>query len=149
MAGRRSCSLTRRTSWTTNPLIASYIVKVSKLLGRRLGLWLWLSTQNLRDFPGDAEKMLSMFEWWLCLQLGHGELREMERFRQLSTAERNLLLSVRKSPGRYTEGVILADTVQARFRNVPPALCLALAQTRKRGEEPPSARDGRAGLWRA
>ncbi len=116
---------------TTNPLISSYIVKVSKLLGRRLGLWLWLATQNLRDFPGDAEKMLSMFEWWLCLQLGQGELRELERFRQLSAAERNLLLSVRKSPGNYTEGVILSDTVQARFRNVPPAMCLALAQTEK------------------
>ncbi len=116
---------------TTNPLISSYIVKVSKLLGRRLGLWLWLATQNLRDFPGDAEKMLSMFEWWLCLQLGQGELREMERFRQLSVAERTLLLSVRKSQGNYTEGVILADTVRARFRNVLPALCLALAQTEK------------------
>ena len=116
---------------TCNPLLASYMVKISKLLGRRLGLWLWMATQNMKDFCGEAEKMLSMFEWWLCLYVGKGELEELERFRNLTPDERNLLLSTRKVPGCYTEGVLLSDTVQGLFRNVPPALCLALAQTEK------------------
>ncbi len=116
---------------TGNPLLASYLVKISKLLGRRLGLWLWMATQNMKDFQGEAEKMLAMFEWWLCLCVGEGELRELERFRHLEEDERGMLLGARKAPGKYTEGVLLADTVRARFRNVPPALCLALAQTEK------------------
>ncbi len=116
---------------TGNPLLASYVVKVSKLLGRRLGLWLWMATQNMKDFCGEAEKMLSMFEWWLCLHTGKGELEELERFRRLTPDERDMLQSTRKVPGCYTEGVLLSDTVQGLFRSVPPALCLALAQTEK------------------
>ena len=116
---------------TGNPLLASYIVKISKLLGRRLGLWLWMATQNIGDFRDDAEKMLAMFEWWLCLHIGKGELREMERFRALDEEQRLMLLDTRKAPGLYTEGVLLSDSVQGRVRNVPPALCLALAQTEK------------------
>ena len=116
---------------TGNPLLAGYVVKVSKLLGRRLGLWLWMATQNMKDFCGEAEKMLSMFEWWLCLHPGKGELEELERFRRLTPQERDMLLSTRKVPGCYTEGVLLSDTVQGLFRSVPPALCLALAQTEK------------------
>ena len=42
-----------------------------------------------------------------------------------------MLLSARKEPGLYTEGVVLADTVEALFRSVPPPLYLALAMTEK------------------
>ena len=41
------------------------------------------------------------------------------------------MLSTRKEPGKYTEGVVLADSLTALFRNVPPPLSLALAMTEK------------------
>ena len=42
-----------------------------------------------------------------------------------------LLASARKEPGKYVEGVVLSDDFQSLFRNVPPALSLALANTEK------------------
>ena len=40
-------------------------------------------------------------------------------------------LLARKEPGKYVEGVVLSDKLEALFRNVPPALTLALAMTEK------------------
>lgn len=116
---------------TTDKLLASYLVVVSKLLGRRMGLWLWQATQNMKDYPDDAEKMLAMFEWWMCLFVDQGELANIERFRKLTPDQRTMLLSTTKAPRKYTEGVIMSDTVQGLFRIVPPGLCLALGQSEK------------------
>ena len=116
---------------TTDKLLASYLVVVSKLLGRRMGLWLWQATQNMKDYPDDAEKMLAMFEWWMCLFVDQGELANIERFKKLTPDQRTMLLSTTKAPRKYTEGVILSDTVQGLFRIVPPGLCLALGQSEK------------------
>ncbi len=41
------------------------------------------------------------------------------------------MLSARKEPGKYVEGVVLADNLEALFRSVPPPLSLALAMTEK------------------
>lgn len=116
---------------TTDKLLAAYLVVLSKLLGRRMGLWLWQATQNMKDYPDDAEKMLAMFEWWVCLYVGQGELSNIERFRALTPDQRTMLLSSTKAPRRYTEGVVMSDTVQGLFRIVPPGLCLALGQSEK------------------
>ncbi len=116
---------------TTNPLISTYLVQIAKLLGRRLGLWFWMATQNMRDFAADAEKMLAMFEWWLCLHMGKSELAELQRFRRLSPAQQTMIEDTRKYPGTYTEGVLLSDRLHGLLRNVPPPLCLALAQSEK------------------
>ncbi|MCP5024592.1 MAG: conjugative transfer ATPase, partial [bacterium] len=35
---------------TTNPLLARYVVKITKMW-RKLGAWFWIATQNLEDFP--------------------------------------------------------------------------------------------------
>ena len=51
---------------TTNPLLARYVVKITKMW-RKLGAWFWIATQNLEDFPDASRKMLNMMEWWLCL----------------------------------------------------------------------------------
>lgn len=116
---------------TTDKLLAAYLVVLSKLLGRRMGLWLWQATQNMKDYPDDAEKMLAMFEWWLCLFVDQGELANIERFRALTPDQKTMLLSTTKAPRRYTEGVVMSDTVQGLFRVVPPGLCLALGQSEK------------------
>ncbi len=116
---------------TTDKLLASYLVVVSKLLGRRMGLWLWQATQNMKDYPDDAEKMLSMFEWWMCLFVDQSELTNIERFKKLTPDQRTMMLSTTKQPRKYTEGVIMSDNVQGLFRMVPPGLCLALGQSEK------------------
>ena len=116
---------------TTNPLTAAYKVLIAKLSGRRNGFWIWDATQNLEDYPDDAKKMLSMFEWWICLYVGKSEMEDLKRFRALSKDEESMVLSARKQSGKYTEGCVLSDSVVGHFRNVPPALCLALGQTEK------------------
>lgn len=116
---------------TTDKLLAAYLVVVSKLLGRRMGLWLWQATQNMKDYPDDAEKMLAMFEWWMCLFVDQGELSNIERFKALTPDQKTMLLSTTKAPRKYTEGVVMSDTVQGLFRVVPPGLCLALGQSEK------------------
>ncbi len=106
------------------------MVKITKMW-RKLGTWFWIATQNLEDFPDQAKKMLNMMEWWLCLVMPKEEVEQIARFKDLTADQRTLLLSARKEPGKYTEGVVLADKVQALFRNVPPPLALALAMTEK------------------
>ncbi len=115
---------------TTNPLLARYVVKITKMW-RKLGAWFWIATQNLEDFPDASRKMLNMMEWWLCLVMPKEEVEQIARFKDLNDEQRNLLLSARKEPGKYVEGVVLADKVEALFRNVPPALSLTLAMTEK------------------
>lgn len=115
---------------TTNPLLARYVVKITKMW-RKLGAWFWIATQNLEDFPDASRKMLNMMEWWLCLVMPKEEVEQIARFKELSDEQRSLLLSARKEPGKYVEGVVLADNLEALFRNVPPPLSLALAMTEK------------------
>jgi conjugative transfer ATPase len=115
---------------TTNPLLARYVVKTTKMW-RKLGAWFWIATQNLEDFPDASRKMLNMMEWWLCLVMPKEEVEQIARFKDLTDEQRSLLLSARKEPGKYVEGVVLADNLEALFRNVPPPLSLALAMTEK------------------
>ena len=42
-----------------------------------------------------------------------------------------MILSARKSPGKYTEGTVMSGYLLNLFRSVPPAIALALAQTEK------------------
>ncbi|MEW8227225.1 MAG: hypothetical protein AB2748_15875, partial [Candidatus Thiodiazotropha endolucinida] len=76
-------------------------------------------------------KMLNMMEWWLCLVMPKEEVEQIARFKDLTDVQRSLLLSARKEPGKYVEGVVLSDNMEALFRNVPPPLSLALAMTEK------------------
>jgi conjugative transfer ATPase len=115
---------------TTNPLLAPYLVKIVKMW-RKLGAWLWSATQNLEDYPGSAKKVLNMVEWWVCLVMPKEEVDEIARFRKINDAQRNLLLSASKSPGKYTEGVVMSENLETLFRCVPPSLMLALAMTEK------------------
>jgi hypothetical protein len=115
---------------TKNPLTAVSITKCSKM-SRKIGLWLWLATQNVEDFPNEARKMLSMIEFWICLGMSEVELKEVERFKVLTEVERQLFRSVRKSAKQYVEGVLLCQRFKGLFRNIPPRQALALAMTEK------------------
>ena len=113
---------------TKNPLLAPYVVKITKMW-RKLGAWFWLATQNIDDLPRAAEPMLNMIEWWVCLSMPPDEVEKIARFRELSPAQKALMLSARKEAGKFTEGVILSKSMEVLFRAVPPSLFLALAQT--------------------
>ncbi|MFT3803458.1 MAG: conjugative transfer ATPase [Burkholderiaceae bacterium] len=113
---------------TKNPLLAPYIVKITKMW-RKLGAWFWLATQNLDDLPKAAEAMLNMIEWWICLSMPPDEVEKIARFRELTPAQKALMLSARKETGKFSEGVILSRSMELLFRAVPPSLHLALAQT--------------------
>ncbi|MFZ4823958.1 conjugative transfer ATPase [Pseudomonas putida] len=113
---------------TKNPLLAPYVVKITKMW-RKLGAWFWLATQNLDDLPTAAEPMLNMMEWWLCLGMPPDEVEKIAKFRELTPAQKALMLSARKEAGKFTEGVILSRSMELLFRAVPPSLYLALAQT--------------------
>lgn len=115
---------------TTNPLLSPYVIKIVKMW-RKLGAWFWIATQSLEDFPDASRKMLSMLEWWLCLVMPKDEVEQISRFKELNPEQKALLLAAKKSPGQYTEGVALTDDLAVLFRNVPPALALALAMTEK------------------
>lgn len=111
-------------------LLAPFLVKIVKMW-RKLGCWLWLATQNMEDFPNVAKKLLGMFEWWFAMVCPKEQIDQIARFKDLSDEQKSMLLAANKEPGKYTEGVVMADKVQALFRNVPPPLALALAMTEK------------------
>ena len=76
---------------TTNPLLARYVVKITKMW-RKLGAWYWAATQNLEDFPDASKRMLNMMEWWLCLVMPKEEVDQIARFKELNEEKKRMLL---------------------------------------------------------
>ncbi len=113
-----------------NPLISPYINRISAMW-RTFGAWLWIATQSIRQFPDSAKELLNQPEWWYCLSMDEDEIAQIERFKSLSDPQRDLLRQARKAPGQYTEGTLISPRLITLFRNVPPALALALSQTEK------------------
>jgi conjugative transfer ATPase len=113
-----------------NPLLAPYAVKITKMW-RKLGTWFWFATQNVADLPDEASKILKMLEWWILLTMGRGDLNDLMRFVDITPERQAVILSARKEPGKYTEGVLFTDTIECLFRSVPPSITLALAMTEK------------------
>ena len=113
---------------TTNELLGPKVAKGTKMW-RKLSLWFWMATQNLKDFPGSMSRVLSMCEFWMLLTMDKSETEEVTRFRALTPEQRAMMESATKEPAKYTEGVLINATGQWLFRNVPPSLPLALAQT--------------------
>lgn len=114
--------------FTKLPLLASIQTRIAKM-GRKLGVWLWVATQNVKDFADEASKMLSLIETWICLAVPKQEIEEIKRFKPLSKEQEAMLLSARKEPKKYTEGVLLSPKLQGLFVNVPPRPYLAMAAT--------------------
>ncbi|QRF90611.1 conjugative transfer ATPase [Alcaligenes faecalis] len=113
---------------TTNELLGPKIAKGTKMW-RKFNTWFWLATQNLKDFPDSMERVLSMCEYWMLLTMDKAEIEEVVRFRSLTNEQRAMMESAQKEPPKYTEGVLISATGQMLFRNVPPALPIALAMT--------------------
>lgn len=113
---------------TTSDLLGPKLAKATKMW-RKLGIWLWLATQNMKDFPDSMSRVLSMCEWWLMLTMDKSEIEEVARFRSLTKEQRAMMESAVKEPPKYTEGVTLSAAFSGLFRNVPPPLSIALAMT--------------------
>ena len=114
--------------FTSIPLLANIQTRVAKT-GRKLGLWLGVATQNMKDFPDGAKRMLAQLEHWICLHVPPTEIDQIEEYKVLTPEQRSLLLSTRKEMGKYTEGVIFSPLLNALFRNTPPRIYLSLAAT--------------------
>jgi hypothetical protein len=112
------------------PLLAAIQTREAKM-ARKLGIWLWLLTQNLDDFADESRKILSMLETFICLATSPEEIDKLALFKPLSIEEKALLSSARKVKGQYTEGVILHPKLNALFRHIPPREYLMLAATDK------------------
>jgi len=57
------------------------------------------------------------------------EVEKIARFRELTPAQKTIMLSARKENAKLTEGIVLAKRIEMLFRVAPPSLCLALAMT--------------------
>lgn len=113
---------------STNELLGPKVAKGTKMW-RKLNIWFWLATQNMMDFPDSMSRVLSMCEWWMLLTMDKSEIEQVARFRSLTPEQRQLIESATKEPPKYTEGVLISAIGQWLFRNVPPALPIALAMT--------------------
>jgi len=111
-----------------NPLVGPYLNSISAMW-RTFGGWLWLATQNLHQFPDTAKQLLNQPEWWILLSTDEDEVNQIARFKSLTDEQQILLKAARKEFGKYTEGVVMSKQLLSLFRNVPPGLALALAQT--------------------
>ncbi|MEX0634923.1 hypothetical protein M8494_36320 [Serratia ureilytica] len=104
---------------TVNPLLAPYMTKIVKMW-RKLGAWLWLATQNLKDFPNIAEKMLNMAEWWVCLTMPPEEVNDIARFKALTEEQRRCYCQPASCPAvipkawccRKTRGAVPCGTAE-------------------------------------
>lgn len=113
---------------TRNALLGPKIAKGTKMW-RKLGIWFWLITQNMADFPDSMSRVLSMCEVWDLLTMEKSEIEEVARFKSLTREQRLMIESAKKEPGKFTEGVLLSARKQVLYRNVPPPLAMALAMT--------------------
>lgn len=113
-----------------NPLVSPYLARIVATW-RTYGAWLWIATQNLRQFPDAAKELLDQPEWWTLLAVDRDEVEQISRFRSITPEQQAMILSARKEPGRYTEGVVISNGLLNLFRNIPPSIALALAQTEK------------------
>ena len=112
------------------PRLIILFIKVVKTF-RKLGVWPLLGTQNFEDCSGEAKKMLSMIEWFYCMTCPREQAELVSDFKDLTEEQKSLVVSAQKESGHYTEGVVISKKITALFRNVPPPIALALAQTEK------------------
>ncbi|WP_063664925.1 conjugative transfer ATPase [Aliivibrio fischeri] len=113
---------------TKNDLTALYIVKVVKLW-RKLNGFAWFATQNLDDFPKEAEKMLSMIEWIMMLVPKPKEIKHLCKYKTISDEQISMAKSAKKLDKCYTEGVLFGEIFNALFRLVQPSEMLGMAGT--------------------
>lgn len=111
---------------TSNEMLSKLIVKQVKT-ARKLGTWPFYATQNLADFSGESEKLLSQIEWYYCLNIGESETQQIAKYKTLDNEKKKMMVSTRKIGGVYTEGVVISNKNEYLFRSVLPSLVLVMS----------------------
>lgn len=97
-------------------------------IARKLGLWIWLATQNVGDFSGNAcAKGLSIIENWVFLNTSQQELTQAKKFIQISDKATSQILGLTKASGLFTEGYLMGKQHEGIFRSIPPREILTMA----------------------
>lgn len=113
---------------TKKTITAASVVQCAKM-SRKVNLWIWLATQNVKDFPDDAKKIVSMMEYLFILYCDVKEREDILRFRELTVGQQQMVGSLKKEKGKYMENVLICNLGSYLFRNIPPREVLALAGT--------------------
>ena len=103
--------------------------RTSIKMGRKNGLWIWDSTQNIKDYPKEALDILNSMEWLIVLKLPKAEINRLKEIREVSDEEVMMIENLTTKKGKFVEGVVLSNKIRGAFRSIPPAWYLALGQT--------------------
>lgn len=117
--------------YSTKELLAPFMATAVKLM-RKLGIKALYATQNIEDFKYGSEKILKLVEWWIALNLEAPEIEELNSFRPLTAAQKEMMYSCTKQPRCYTEGVVMGNRQKVGellVRFVPPSEILAYSMT--------------------
>lgn len=128
-SGRDTVCLTDEAHLVLKDVMLLQILLKATKMWRKIGVWLWLATQNFQDFSADAQRMLSILEWWFIMWMEEDELIKVAQFKGMSEEETDMLRRIRKARGRYVEALVKGASGSSILRMVPPALSIALAQT--------------------
>jgi conjugative transfer ATPase len=113
---------------TKDEMLSRLLVQQVKT-SRKLGCWPIFATQNVDDMSGEAAKLLSMIEWFFCLNMKISEVEKIAKYRELTPEQIKLITSTRKQKFAYTEGVVVSFKNEYLIRAVPPSLYLVVAMT--------------------
>ncbi|QFT13411.1 conjugative transfer ATPase [Vibrio sp. THAF190c] len=113
-----------------NQVLGKILTRVVKT-ARKLGHNPFFATQDCDDLKGESAKILNNIEWFYCLNFRQKEARKIQELCSLSDEDVHLMVNTRKQDKAYTEGVVISPHHRIMFRNTPPSLILAQAQTDK------------------
>lgn len=113
---------------TNNAMTAASVVQCAKM-SRKLGLWIWLATQNVKDFPDEAKKIVSMMEYLFVLWCDVKERKDILSFRELTQEQQQMIATLKKESGKFMENALICNRGSYLFRNIPPREILAIAGT--------------------
>lgn len=95
-----------------NTYLAKTLAYIAKI-GRKMRLCLWLATTSLETLTTESNNLLSLIETWACLSMSPANMEEMERFKSLTTLQRDLLFSLKMKQNRYTECALFNSKQQS------------------------------------
>ncbi|WP_440993551.1 conjugative transfer ATPase [Cysteiniphilum litorale] len=111
---------------TTNRVTAAPLVQCAKM-ARKIGLILWLATQDPEDFPDAAARMLAAFEFWEVLDFNNDETRKkIATMLGFSDQDLQLARSIRNAPKCHSEKVIISKKFRLLSRCIPQREIFAL-----------------------
>ena len=111
---------------TKHKVPAASLTQCAKM-SRKVGLYLWLATQNVKDFDGSVAKMLSMFEYWIVLDMSNKEFEQVTQYVEVSDIEQQLFRTIHNEKGVYSEAVVMSKRNKLLVRCFPFREILYLA----------------------